>query len=228
MPHDKLHPPSPAENVAEFLADREGLAGGARERFRRLLHEYGGFRDTSVPGSSRTPILGSLLLALSGLALDYPVRWSDGLVWVGYALLSAGLIWRLRREHTNLRRFDRETDWEAYCLFLRPVILSDHPGLLDRNATDRGQKAGGSPVNPSPLLRSLVHERGPDFWWSALLGLWGGMAALLVTHVAVTATSWLGSITFLAGGLLLGLVTWRLWRRFAYVMVKSDSRLVGP
>lgn len=228
MLHDKLHAHLSTENVAEFLADREGLAGGARERFRRLLHEYGGFRDTPVPGRSRTPILVSSLLAVAGLILDHPTRWSDGLVWVVYALFSAGLIWRLRREDSDVRRFDRETDWEAYCLFLRPVILSDHPGLLDRNATSLGQKAGESPVRPLPMLRSLVHERGPDFWWSALLGLWGGMLALLVTHVAVTATGWMGSIAFLAGGLLLGLAAWILWRRLAYVVVQSSSPLADP
>jgi hypothetical protein len=228
MSRDKLHGHLATEKVAEFLADREGLAGGARERFRRLLHEYGGFRDISAPSPLRIPIFVSSMLAISGLLLDHPTRWSDGLVWVVYTLLSVGLIWRLRREHSDVRRFDRETDWEAYCLFLRPVILSDHPGLLDRNATNHGRKVVTSPQHLSRILRSWVHERAPDLWWSALIGLWCGMVALLVTHLAKLVTSWMGSIALLGGGVLLGLTTWFLWRRLAYVVVKSDSRLVGP
>jgi hypothetical protein len=143
-------------------------------------------------------------------------------------LLAAGLVWRLRQEDCNVRHGDRETDWEAYCLFLRPVILSDHPGLLDRNAIDHERAPGKSALRPLPMLRSLVHERGPDFWWSALLGLWGGTIALVVTHLVGGATSEIGSFAFPGGGLLLGLAGWWLWRRLAYVMVKADSRLAGP
>jgi hypothetical protein len=225
MPHENSHLPLSSESVAEFLADREGLVGGARERFRRLLHEYGGFRDLSVPARSRIPILVSSFLALGGLALDHPARWSDGLAWVAYALLAAGLIWRLRRGDHHVRHFDRETDWEAYCLFLRPVILSDHPGLLDRNAADHGQNPEKAPLRSLPMLRSLVHERGPEFWWSALLGLWGGLAALIVVRVTVAATSSLGSFVFLSGGVLLGLAVWLLWRRVVFIIAKADAHL---
>ena len=225
MSHEKLHSHLSTENVAEFLADREGLAGGARERFRRLLRDYGGFRENFAPRYSRPLILVSLLLALSSLVLDWPARWSDGLVWVGYGLLSAGLLWRLRREENKARYFDRETDWEAYCLFLRPVILSDHPGLLDRNATNDGNKTTESRLRSIPLFRSLVRERGPDFWSSAVMGLWIGMVALLFTRLMVTATNWISSLAFLAGGLWFGLAIWILWRRMIYVVAKSDSRL---
>lgn len=216
------------ESVVEFLADREGLAGAKRDRFRHLLHEYGGFREASPPRYSRPLIIIAVVLALSGLALDRPSGWTDNLVWVVYLFVAAGLTWRLSREESEVGHFDRETDWQAYCLFLRPVILNDHPGLLDRNAKSAGQESTQSMLRPVPLIRALMHERGPDLWVSVMLGLWGGMATMLVAHLTVTITNLFLSLAFPAAGLLLGLVVWMLSRRLIYTVAKSDSLRVEP
>lgn len=217
-----------AESVVESLADREGLAGGPRDRFRRLLHDYGGFQEASPPRYSRTFFIISVVLAVSGLALDRPSGWSDNLVWMVYLLVSAGLTWRLQREEKKVGNFDRETDWQAYCLFLRPVILNDHPGLLDRNAKNAGGESTQSMLRPVPLIRVLIHERGPDLWCSVVLGLWGGMAVMLVTHLTVTVTNSLLSLAFPAAGLLFGLIVWMLSRRLIYAVAKSDSLRIEP
>jgi hypothetical protein len=136
-----------------------------------------------------------------------------------------GPIWRFHREEKRALQPDRETDWQAYCLFLRPVILSDYPGLLDQNKNNLGHEAARLMLRPLPMLRNLVHEQGPDFWWSAVLGLWAGLVALLVTHLAITATSWILSLAFPVVGLLLGPVSWILWRRLIHLFAQSDSRL---
>jgi hypothetical protein len=228
MSHRNLSSRQTAENVAEFLADREGLAGRARERFLRLLHEYGSFRQVARPRRSRMLILVSLLLALTGFALDHPSGWNDDLMWSGCVLLAAGPIWRFHREERLAPHSDRETDWQAYCLFLRPVILSDHPGLLDHNANNSRPDPAHPMLRPLPMLRNLVHERGSDFWWSTMLGLWGGMMALLITHLTVSATNWMVSLSFPVGGLFLGPVIWILWRRILYLIAKSDARRSDP
>lgn len=213
-----------AQDVAEFLADREGLAGRSRERFVRLLREYGSFRQVSRPRRSRTLILVSLLLAFIGFILDHPSGWSSGLTWTGSVLLAVIPIWRFHWEESRAPQFDRETDWQAYCLFLRPVILSEHPGLLDHNASNPKPEPNRRQLRPLPMLRNLIREHGSDFWWANILGLWCGMMALLVTHLAVCATSWKVSLTFPVGGLMLGPTIWILWRRIIYLIANADSR----
>lgn len=223
-PHPRL--PHTSENVAEFLADREGLVGGARERFSRLLDQYGGFQNDSDARRTRLAFFVSLFLGLVGLLSDRPQQGNDVWVWITYGLFSAGLIWGFRADETKLRHLDRETNWEAYCLFLRPIILSDHPGLLDKNAV-HPRETPGQPPHPIPVLRSLVHQRGPDFWWTALVGLWGGTGTLVIVHQTIGATHWVESLAFPVGGVILGLATWLLWRQLAYLFMKSDSRLTG-
>jgi hypothetical protein len=75
------------------------------------------------------------------------------------------------------------------------------------------------------MLFDLIRERGTDFWWSIVLGLWSGMMALLITHLVITATNWMLSLTFPVGGMLVGPVIWSAWRHFVYLIAKSD---VGP
>ena len=227
MSHDNPHSPVSSENVAEFLADREGLVGGARVRFRRLLDQYGGFREKTPRRNVGTLILVSSLLALTGFVWDDPSGWRDTLVWAGYGLLSTGLIWRHHLEAGKVHCSDRETEWQAYCLFLRPVILSDHPGLLDRNTKNDRHESARSMLRPIPIFRNLVHGPGLGFWRSAMVGLWCGMVALLITHATGTATNWILSLAFPAVGILLGVVVWMLGLQLIYVFAKSDSRLVG-
>lgn len=223
-----LYPLSPSEEVVEFLADREGLSGGARRRFLNLLREYGSFRQVARPRTWRTLFLVSVLLALIGFVLDNRSAWSDRLVWPGCLLLAMGPIWRFHRKETGAPDSHRETDWHAYCLFLRPVILSEHPGLLDRNRNSLPQESARERVQSLPTLRDLVHERGPDFWWSAVLGLWCGMLALLVVHLTLAATRWVLSVAFPIGGLLLGPAIWTLLQRIIYRIARTDTRLSNP
>lgn len=229
MSHRNFSSRLSAHDVAEFLADRECLAGRSRERFLRLLHEYGSFRQVSRPRRSRTLILVSLLLALTGFVFDHPSGWSDGLIWSGTVLLAAIPVWRIHREERQAPHFDRETDWQAYCLFLRPLILNEHPGLLDHNANNSQPEPDvGRLLRPLPMLRNLVLERYSDFWWATILGLWCGMAALIITHLAICATNWMISLAFPVGGLLFGPAIWILCRRIIYLIAKSDSRLSSP
>jgi hypothetical protein len=74
------------------------------------------------------------------------------------------------------------------------------------------------------MYRKLVHERGPDFWWSIVLGLWCGMTALLIAHLAIASTNWMLSFAFPVGGMLVGPVIWTVWRRIIYLIAKSDTR----
>src|SRR4051794_31658710 len=98
MSDDSPHSRLSTEAIADFLADREGLAGGARERFQRLLHAYGGFREAPPSRNPGLLIFVSALLTLSGLILNRPSNWSDRFGWIGWGLISAGLIRRLRLE----------------------------------------------------------------------------------------------------------------------------------
>jgi len=225
MPHHSSRSLVSNLTIAEFIADREGLVGGARERFCRLLDQYGGFRERPRAPQLHRPIFVAILLALTGLFWEWPREWSRGLVWIEYTVLSTGLIWRLRKEERRSQQIDRETHWEAYRLFLRPVMLSDHPGLLDRNASHGRIGDGLLPSQSAPTIRRLIHERGPDFWWSILVGCWAGTGALVIIRQGPTATSWWWSIAFPASGLLLGFATWLLWRQLVFVMVRLDSRL---
>ena len=214
-----------SDNVLEFLADREGLTGGARRRFLHVLHDYGSFRKASRPQRSRTLLLFSLLLALVGFVLDHSPSWSGRLVWPGCVLLGLGPIWRFHQEKDPAPGTDRETDWQAYCLFLRPIILIDHPGLLNRNANNIQRDSGQPILRLFPMLRNLCHERSFDFWWSAMLGLWCGMLALAITHLAVAASNKILSFVLPVGGMLFGPVIWMAWQRIIYWILKHDSRL---
>ena len=223
--HHLRSPPCP-ENVAEFLADREGLVGGARDRFRRLLHEYGGFREIAPRRRWPAMTVLSSLLTLGGFVVDRPLVWSDRLLWVVYGILSAVLIWRVHRAERRDRHVDVETDWQAYCLFLRPVILSDHPGLLDRNSKGEGYESAQSMLRGLPMFRNLVYDQGPGLWWSAALGLWGGMVVLIVTHFTASDTSGGRTLAFPASGFVLGLASFLVWRRLIYLIAKSHFRLI--
>jgi hypothetical protein len=232
MPASMSPQPSPSSDstrsIAEFLADREGLVGAARDRFRRLLHEYGGFPEVERANRRRFPILVYLLLGLTGLLWENPTEWGDRLAWVEYGVLSVGLWWQLRREDRRFLAVDRETHWEAYCLFLRPVILSDHPGLLDRNALGCGPKDASVASEPISSFRRVLHEGGRDLWWSGLVGVWAGTELRMVIHQALASAGGFWSLLFPVGGLLLGLAVWLLWRRLALRLLKADSRLIDP
>jgi len=215
----------PIASVAEFLADREGLAGTARERFRHLLQQYGGFSDRIHPRRALTPTLVALLLGGTGAVLDHPRGWSDALVWTLFGMLSAGLIWSVCLDETKRLCVNPETEWEAYRLFLRPVILSEHPGLLDRNAPTGLRKRGHLTADSSATIRALVYQRGPDFWRAILGGSWFGAGMLVVARQHVTRPDWLWLIAFPAAGFLLGFGAWLLWRRLVYFLIRSDSRV---
>jgi hypothetical protein len=211
-------------DVAGYLADREGLVGEARARFRRLLDEYGSFRQVSRPRRSITLIMVSVLLSLAGFGLDRGFVWESGFVWLGCLVLAAVPIWQFRREERRDSSPDREGDWQAYCHFLRPVVLSEHPGLLDRNLGDSRAESGGTVTRVLPMYRELIHERGSDFWWSVLLGLWLGMAALAFRFLAAAPSNWMASFIIPAGGMVLGPAIWTLWKRSIYLIAKSDAR----
>jgi hypothetical protein len=218
---------SQAYDAADFIADREGLVGHAKFRFLRILHESGSFRQVSRPRRSGTLILVSLMLALAGFVLDPSSDWSSGLVWTGCLILAVIPVWRFHREERRFLRPDRESDWQAYCQFLRNVVLSDHPGLLDRNLSNSRLESEQPVLRTVPMYRKLLRERGPDLWWSIVLGLWWGMAALLVARLVIAPANWMISFIPPAGGMLAGPAIWTVWRRIIFSIAKSDTRLSG-
>jgi hypothetical protein len=216
---------TPAYDVAEYLADREGLVGQPKHRFLRLLHGYGSFRQVSRPKRLLTLILVSLILTVAGFILDCQSGWRSSLVWLYSLLLSVGPVWQLHREESRLCHPDPESDWQAYRQFLRPVVLSDHPGLLDQNSKNLRSESEQSLFHMVPMFRNLMLERGPDFWWSIVFGLWCGMSVLLIIHLAIASTSWMLSLILPLVGMVVGPVIWTVWRRIIYLMAKSDTRL---
>jgi hypothetical protein len=193
------------DEIRVFLADREGLTGSARSRFWEILDRYDAFRRVGF--QCTWTILLILSLFISGLCyfLD-PTRshWIDLLVWPGAFLLSIGPIWHIRRQERRPFRIDAETEWRAYCLFLRPIILAEQPGLLDRNLASPATVTGQILPRPFYLLKEQIKTQGLDYWWSALGGIWGAMILLLILHyLLVEPGRWL-AFSFPIAGLLVG------------------------
>lgn len=178
-----LRPAMTDGEVRSFLADREGLTGSARRRFFEVLDRYGAFRQVGFRRTWSLLLPVSLFVSAICYAFDTPSRPRlDLLVWPGSFLLSIGPIWFVRRQEQRPLRIDGETEWRAYCLFLRPLIMAECPGFLDRNLALPPPPDSGVAGHPILLLRDQIKTRGLDYWWSALGGLWCGMLLLVLLH----------------------------------------------
>jgi hypothetical protein len=203
--------------LAEDLADREGLTGKARQRFLEFLANF----DRPVrPGSWRILLSVSATASVLGLFL---VPWPGSgqafppflFFWLGSAVLGMILSFGLRRAEQAPIQHDPELNWRVYCLVLRPILLTENPGLLDRNLpTDRSAHETAV-VRPVEVCRSIYLDRGADFWWSSILGLWLGMFVLLLGHLKLGWSPtwlWILPLTGLAlGPILWSIIQWTAW-----------------
>lgn len=218
--------PRTASSTAEFLADREGLSGTVRQHFLKLLDEYGGFRAPPRRRHLRLLFLVSLAAFIGVLICD---RRGESLkniaVWVGSLGLAGYSLWNVHRLERCRPLRDNETEWRAYCRYLRPIILVDRPGLLDRNnPTVYRDGEPDAEKRLIPLLTTLVRARGIDFWCSCIAGLWAGLlVALLVRRFWLESeVSWTALLPF--GGYLIGPVLWSAWHVVVIQLARRDPR----
>lgn len=144
------------------------------------------------------------------------------LVWSGSGLLALGSVWCVRRLERRSRGADYEVEWRAYCLYLRPLIVTEFPGLLDRNRAACMASAGEAETRVIPLLGELLSARGVDFWWSCTLGLWLGMTGLLVLLCCQTNPGLLGMCLLPLGGFMVGPVLWSGWQALVLRLARLD------
>jgi hypothetical protein len=219
--------PSTSPALAEYLADREGLSGSARKKFLLFLRESLGFHISARPGSWRTLLTVAVLASLIGPVLDDWVGSAQWQLWIwcGYTLLGAGLALVLRSAERRTIAVDRETYWRIYCLLFRPILMSEKPGLVDRNQIDDRSAHERLAIRPMLSLRTMLCEGSVDLWWSSILGLWSGMLGLLVAKVCLAPVSLGWAIGLPLGGIVLGPVSCVYGQRAAFLWVLRVGRI---
>ena len=213
--------------IAEYLADREGLRGAARGHFLRLLCESLGYRRTARRRNAWAVGGAALGVAALGLLIEIlrGARWESVSVfaWLGFAVLGATLAVVLARAERRTGTEDREIEWRVYCLLLRPVILAERPGLLDRNLlADRGARERLD-IPPRQMVATILRERRTDLWGPGAVGWCIGLVALISWRVAVGPEVWTFALPLM--GFVLGPVAWAYWRIAVYLRVERAARL---
>ncbi len=219
--------PSPEPTpIADYLAQREALTGETRRRFLHLLATDFNYR----PQVSRHVLwlLGAIAAGFVGLGLDVWLNRGilPGWLWFGWPALSAcgvglSLTRRLHEETGGPRH--RELHWRVYCLLVRPIILVEQPGLLDRNRPVYQAPLVNLADSPFRSVRSLMSGRGGQFWRAALAGLWLGMGGLLLVRSQAVDNPYALLLPF--GGILVGPTVWGLSQWLALKAVIRDPRL---
>jgi len=178
-------------DIADYLADREGLRGAAREIFLRILRNIFGF---SVARPRWLTFATSVYLAAvtwMGVSLEVQERASGIFIslWIAITGLGVGLAFAVSAAVRRPPAVSKEIEWRAYCLLVRPLILAKKPGLLDRNlGVDIG--AEEPRINTKPELPTLLLGSPIDLWLSAYAG-WGiGTAAVVIWHHTVERSAW--------------------------------------
>jgi hypothetical protein len=216
--------------LAGYFADREGLSGAARARFLRLLSESLGVDRPTHNAGWRELLTGATVMGLACLGLDY---WAHGggvsfwliVVWVACSIVGIGLSLVHRWVERKTPEPSLDIHWRVYCLLIRPILLAEQPGLLDRNLKDDKSATERIVVRPVSTLRGMVAERGADFWWALLIGLWGGMLVALTVRLLFEPKEPLIVLLFPLIGSLLGPIVWTLWQCFAFWVARKDPRL---
>lgn len=209
--------------IADYLADREGLQGTVRSRFIELLDISFGFK-LQHPNWSALALSASVAsVAMAGVFLELRrgLSTESGLLWFGVIGLGLVLMCSLVRAHGQSRQGSREIEWRAYCLLIRPLILAEHPGLLNRNL------AGESKINPQaipvPAVADILRGSRPiNLWLPASAGWSVGAASLVCWQSLGGAPRWVFVLPLL--GSCLGPLAWGLFRRSAYARVKRLVR----
>ncbi len=202
--------------IREFIADRENLPVSARTRFYGVLDQFGAFRPRVRRRDWRLLLLVSVALFLACWTFDRPAGWREAWPWPCFLVLCTVPVWTIRRHERLSHQVDRETEWRAYCLFLRPLIVARFPGLLDRNLDSPMPAPNQIVPRPRSLLREIFTYRGLDFWWAALVGLWCGMALLLVMRLVWGEVSDLLPLVMAVLGFVGGPVLWSFGQALVY------------
>jgi len=201
------------ETVAGYLADREGLDGAARSIFLEQLRDVFGFR---VSAPRRYPMLiAGLAVALAGFGIATEVRSAGGgeavWAWLGMAATGLVLAFAQARSGSNDPPVNREIEWRAYCLLIRPLLLRARPGLLDRNldAADCADCSG--PESGSPLHAGWSFGLSHRWPMPAGMGWTLGCAMAVAWRVVVGPAAWLWGLPL--GGAVVGPLVWAIFRR---------------
>lgn len=212
------------QSVADYLADREGLTGTTRTAFLQLLRETFGFRATAPYRVA--PLLGLAALGFASWGVVLELREGFGITatwpWLATAIVGAALAFEIARHRRRSTFTNREFEWRAYCLLIRPMILRSRPGLLDRNLTaDRGATEH---VRPSygGALTSLLREPSIGFWIPAGIGWCLGCAAALVARASTGPKPWYVFLPL--GGALIGPAVWAFFRYVVFRRLHRSAR----
>lgn len=207
--------------LAEYIADRERLTGAARRRFLRFIDQSLGFHQPTRSANWRSLFVISLAAGVICLAVD---RWLTGAdvptwraaAWLVCAGIGASFSLLIGRAEQKKVDVDRDIHWRVYCLVLRPVVLAERPGLLDRNLADDKSDQEQLLVRPSESFRGMVRDGGADLWWSGALGLWGGMLVLLISRWFTNSAPATWMLLIPAAGIVAGPLAWAFWQCAAY------------
>jgi len=208
--------------VPEYFADREGLSGTARERFLRLLKQT--FRVTESPPGRRWPALLAAAAVSGPVCLVLDLRgggdplWTK-IGWLAFSAVGVALALGCRRAARVTAPADPEVQWRVYCLLIRPALLAEFPGLLDRNLRDDRSESESLVVKPAAAVQLMYADRGDDFWSSALWGLWIGMAGGLLSRLYLSAVPATWSFALPVAGMAAGPIMWALWECWAFAHV---------
>jgi len=205
----------------EYLADREGLVGAGREKFIALLRDAFGFGAQRPKWDVAALSAWVAMVTLAGIAveLNRDGRVATLMTWLGVGAVGVALVFALARSRRRSGRGDREIDWRAYCLVIRPMILAERPGLLDRNLAAASIERQNSPLGTVDVFRDVdpVH-----LWLPAAVGWALGAVPLLLWHFAVGAQWWMFLLP--PAGTILLPFGWGLFRLAAYVRVERAAR----
>lgn len=209
--------------VADYLADREGLAGTARATFLHIMHQMLGLQADSPRWVAMGLVLLAIGVACFGLAVElWPgSNASTMALWFAVAMPGAALAAILMRAQRQAPPLDGEIEWRVYCWLIRPVILVEKPGLLDRNhPADRGM-AEAMNIRPTEVLGAMLRERRATFWGSAALGWSVGVLVLIACRLLWPANPWVFALPLL--GMVLAPFIWWIGRICAFRRVARTA-----
>ncbi len=210
-------------SIADCIADREGLNGSARAIFVRLLRTAFGY-ESRPPGRITAIIVwGAVCVAVFGVLFEsrHGSNAVFALMWIGIAAIGATLAWGVARAQLRIRPADIEIEWRAYCILLRPLILNQRPGLLDRNrhesiATDVELRMG-----PGRTLIAIVCGHPISLWMPATLGWGAGSVGVMIWRGEADFIVWCFGLPIL--GILLAIPFWCLVRLVVFRRVEKAT-----
>ncbi|MBX3738921.1 MAG: hypothetical protein KF715_19670 [Candidatus Didemnitutus sp.] len=212
-----------SSSIPQFIADREGLAGAARTWFLEIMRREFRYMEPVAEARRRRVTVPAMLASaasLAGVALaGGGFSGEDGTAWLGCAWLATAVHWLAMRKTTVT--VDRDAEWRAYCVLVRPLILTRYPALLDRNRRDTEYSWAVKPFSMAQSFRVSAKHARRELATAALVGLWIGASAYGVIHswcrLEWTALSLLPAVSAIAAPLL-----WALWRWCALRTMLQD------